>query len=447
VPTASPPRRARPSPLPAALLLTAFLLTPALRAQRRHVERPRQGTPAHRLINIGSLEDAEGLLSTRLRHARDLHEVEKLLKNPELLRTLLDGLTDDDRRALQDLQRLIVNGEDVRGDTRLKKLAESFKRPEIRDRLSKDQIDLVERWSKAPPPVDRRPTPPGWPPGRPPGRPPEMPATPPPGHEVMPPSAPFRPTRKPSSPIDRFKEKSSTWVKDRLDRWVDSFEDPNSLPGGDRLRGFYRWMGTTRPEEFGLPSATRAQGWFQDLGAHRWLARTRGLRKPFDESSIPGWMRPSDPPQLGSLPDVPSGGDALGPLVWVLVLAALALALYGSFSLYRERIQEALVRRWKLGPWPVQPSAVRSREDLVRAFEYLAFLLLGFEVRSRHHLDVAGRLASRPSTDPSRQHQAAHELAQLYEQARYAPGEEPLGEAELAAARRDLCFLAGHRAA
>jgi hypothetical protein len=443
VPTSSPPRRARPSPLPAALLLAAFLFTtPTLRAQRGRAVSRRQGTPAHRLIDIGSLEDAEGLLSTRLRHAQDLQKIETLLKNPELLRTLLDGLTQADKEALRNLQRKIVNGEDVRGDPRLKKLAESFKRPEVRDQLSKDQVDLVDRWSKEPPPLDRRPTPPGMPPDR---R-PEITPIPPPGHEVMPPSTPSPPTHKPSSPIDRFKEKSSSWAKDKLDRWVDSFDDPNSLPGGDRLRGFYRWMGSTRPEEFGLPSATTAQGWARDLGAPEWIARARGLRKPFDESSIPGWMRPPDTPQLGTLPDV-SGGDALGPLVWVLVLAALGLALYGSFALYRDRIQEALVRRWKLGPWPVQPSAVRSREDLVRAFEYLAFLLLGFEVRSRHHLDVAGQLASRPSTDPSRQHQAAHELARLYEQARYAPGEEPLGEAELAAARRDLCFLAGQRAA
>jgi hypothetical protein len=43
--------------------------------------------------------------------------------------------------------------------------------------------------------------------------------------------------------------------------------------------------------------------------------------------------------------------------------------------------------------------------------------------------------------------QAATELARLYEQARYAPQDDTLSAEDLAAARRDLCFLAGVGAA
>ena len=43
--------------------------------------------------------------------------------------------------------------------------------------------------------------------------------------------------------------------------------------------------------------------------------------------------------------------------------------------------------------------------------------------------------------------EAAEQLASLYERARYAPPGEPLPEAALATARRDLCLLAGVPAA
>ena len=47
----------------------------------------------------------------------------------------------------------------------------------------------------------------------------------------------------------------------------------------------------------------------------------------------------------------------------------------------------------------------------------------------------------------ARQQAAAERLARLYEQAKYAPPEEPLTEAELADARGDLSYLAGVAAA
>ena len=93
--------------------------------------------------------------------------------------------------------------------------------------------------------------------------------------------------------------------------------------------------------------------------------------------------------------------------------------------------------------WPVQPKDVATRGDLVRAFEFLALRCLGLDAKHRHHLDLANRLGgpSRPASEPRRL--AADHLAHLYELARYAPGDEPLAEAELAAARRDLSLLTG----
>jgi hypothetical protein len=79
----------------------------------------------------------------------------------------------------------------------------------------------------------------------------------------------------------------------------------------------------------------------------------------------------------------------------------------------------------------------------VRAFEYLALLSLGRSARTCHHLEVADQLGTQPAGDPSRRRQAAAFLARLYERARYAPAEEAIPAEEMAAARRDLCYLAG----
>jgi hypothetical protein len=98
---------------------------------------------------------------------------------------------------------------------------------------------------------------------------------------------------------------------------------------------------------------------------------------------------------------------------------------------------------WKPGPWPVDPARVATGAELIRAFEYLSRLLLGPDVRSQNHRAIAAHLAGEEGGADAARRRAADELASLYEQARYAPAGEPLSAAALAAARRDLCFLAG----
>jgi hypothetical protein len=84
---------------------------------------------------------------------------------------------------------------------------------------------------------------------------------------------------------------------------------------------------------------------------------------------------------------------------------------------------------------------VATRGELVAAFEYLALLCLGPDARARNHLDLADQLGQ--GSNEAERRRAAGELAHLYEQARYAPAGEPLTPDDLAAARRDLCLLAG----
>jgi hypothetical protein len=133
----------------------------------------------------------------------------------------------------------------------------------------------------------------------------------------------------------------------------------------------------------------------------------------------------------------PSSGGGWDAMVWVA-----ALGLFGVAAVLALRAGKwqtgGGAKAWSAGPWPVHPSRVSTREDLIRAFEHLAFLCLGPTARHLNHLDLAGRLGE---TD-GRAAPAAR-LAHLYEQARYAPPDELLPADELAAARGDLSTLAG----
>ncbi len=141
----------------------------------------------------------------------------------------------------------------------------------------------------------------------------------------------------------------------------------------------------------------------------------------------------------------PSSGTEVGGQVIAWVVAGVAFAIIGWTLLGKQGAGgPAGESAAALGPWPVEPEAVANREDVVRAFEYLAVLRLGPAGRMCNHLDVAARLAGGVD-DPRRN--AAGELARLYERSRYAPDAAPLGESDLAAARRDLTLLAGAAAA
>jgi hypothetical protein len=179
-----------------------------------------------------------------------------------------------------------------------------------------------------------------------------------------------------------------------------------------------------------------------------------GLKMPkFDLSSPKVNLRfpstgPRITPRIGGLPggpppSAPGGFTVSGAVLWVLLavgVAAVLFLLLRRSVLYGNRARKA---GWQLGPWPVDPSKVATRGELIQAFEYLALLQLGQEARSWNHLDIADGLGGEAEPETAPRRRAAEGLAALYEQARYAPAADPLPEGELAAARRDLCLLAG----
>jgi hypothetical protein len=194
-----------------------------------------------------------------------------------------------------------------------------------------------------------------------------------------------------------------------------------------------------------LPSLSRSLGldrvgngwkernWLPSLPNVRWSGRP------------PSWEGPRGMslPNVGR-PDV-GGADTWSSLLWLVTVVVVGGAVLSVLLWQRTRAARAAEAAWKLGPWPVNPATVSTREDLVRAFEYLSLLLLGRVALTWNHLEIAARLGgARASAERLR---AAAQLAALYEQARYAPPHEALPGSELAAARRDLCLLAGVPAA
>lgn len=123
-------------------------------------------------------------------------------------------------------------------------------------------------------------------------------------------------------------------------------------------------------------------------------------------------------------------------IVVVLVLCVLVISP-GTF-----RSRKARTDPWKPGPWPVAPEKIRTQGDLIRTFEHLALICLGLQASSTNHRDIAHNIGENRAWSES-DTEAVNRLADLYERARYAPREEALAEAEVIAARRDLCLLAG----
>lgn len=121
-----------------------------------------------------------------------------------------------------------------------------------------------------------------------------------------------------------------------------------------------------------------------------------------------------------------------------LVILGLFLWLWLKNARFRSQRSE-FVTPAGLGPWPVDPRQISTREDVVKAFEYLSVLICGPSARTWTHTTVADALSELAAS----QAETAMLLARLYELARYAPIDEPLTQDELAEARHLVCSLAG----
>jgi len=257
-----------------------------------------------------------------------------------------------------------------------------------------------------------------------------------------------RPGTPPSPSSDRSNPEES------LRRWlVDNF-NPNKGPLADSP-AFQDALRELRQTPFNMePPAADNAGWAGKFA--RW---GEGLTKSdvwskVDWPSLKKWRLPSkdslpkiqspiSAPTFGPAPNVslPSATTLSRALqvLWIALIAAAAILVWKLLGGNIPGVGRLRKAGWRLGPWPVSPEAVASRQDVVQAFEYLSFLKLGPAVKSRNHIELAAELGR--ATGDARH--AADRLASVYEKARYTPADEPLSADALAAARKELCFLAG----
>jgi hypothetical protein len=201
---------------------------------------------------------------------------------------------------------------------------------------------------------------------------------------------------------------------------------------------------------------------FEDI-LERWFGKT-----PAGDSHSPVSLPPVGPLQLpgaGAVPEVPvaplvpdlagglgsaaggrstaaAAGGSLAVVEMLLIVAVfivVAALVWRFFGPTRRRAPEMALAA--LGPWPVDPARITTRQQLMQAFEYLALLLLGNQARSANHVHIAGNLSTTPEKG-----KAAEQLASLYEKARYDPARDELPAGDFRAASRGLLLLAGGRA-
>ena len=170
----------------------------------------------------------------------------------------------------------------------------------------------------------------------------------------------------------------------------------------------------------GLPEAGARGGWsLPDLG---------GAADALPSPSLPGGLSGGGLPSAG-------GAGLVGGLLLLAGLVVLAVWLLPKLTAPATGPTPVP----GLGPWPLDPQTIRTRADLVRAFEYLSVLLVGSPARAFSHEAAAAALrAAVPAAAD-----AAGPLADAYALARYTPADHPLTDADLLDARRLLCRLAG----
>src|SRR5205807_8170144 len=112
-------------------------------------------------------------------------------------------------------------------------------------------------------------------------------------------------------------------------------------------------------------------------------------------------LRPPGSSSLPSLTQTSEDGDGIFSSGWnswlpfVLSVAILAMLLVVVFSV---RARQAAANRkpvWQPGPWPVNPAEIRSRGELVQAFEYLSLLSFGPDAQSWNHRIIAEHLSGK----------------------------------------------------
>ncbi|HTU22491.1 MAG TPA: hypothetical protein VMG10_30920, partial [Gemmataceae bacterium] len=431
---------------PGLLLIVPFLPAPPIATAqpprlRTHfnVVRTRPVKQSHHDLPGGlDLDNPQEMMAQRLQQLHELHQlqdqVQGLLKDPVFLKNI-QHLPEEELRQLREK---LLRGEGLGQDQGWHKFLEQAA---AHQKLDQRQIDILRRWAERVQHKDpsfngsvllngRGPAPP------------IPPSSPMPSSSSATPSLAAADNAEPSL-LDRMQEETTKWMIEHLDD-----------VGGDVLKA----LNELGPAEESAPLAellrSMRQPDFSDMnvgepamGLSNYLSKVGELvheqRGAWDEvQSI--FRESSSLPSFGnSLPSAPERAadrDAALPLMSMVMLATIVVLLCKMAARSQVQTSSGDAEPWCLGPWPVSPRAVATRQDVIRAFEYLALLCLGPSAGTCHHRELAERIAEQNSGNPARR-QAAEMLACFYEQARYAPAGEALSQEELSDARQALCYL------
>jgi hypothetical protein len=235
-------------------------------------------------------------------------------------------------------------------------------------------------------------------------------------------------------------------LREELGKFVEKMRD-SSLGESPTLRQIGRELNCPILRQ----DAGEGDGILDKLPRLREYIPFKGLFSPDRLPSFgkPSWSGPRIPaatvPTTSGM-QMPGEGTVIG-LVWIALAFVVAVLLWKLLRGVRTPQTALQQTQWQLGPWPIHPAEVATRQDLIRAFEYLSLFLLGPAARAWNHVEIAGKLGASDDLAATQRRNAASQLAALYEQARYAPPHEPLPEDHLCDARRNLCLLAGVAAA
>lgn len=353
-----------------------------------------------------------------------LELAKSLMKNSDFLKSIRESISSEQIEALRERLRKGQALNDLLNDADLQRmLREGIGSP----KLNNQQRRLIEKLIKERPEPQPKP-----------GQPmPPVPQPTPGGNTQT--NRPAASGSQPDAPPRQ--EQLPSWLRDRLERWIDDAEKWAKTPGAADWRDFLRRMAETKQNNERLINGT--------------INRARGLGSLI--SRFNGWVpRPVSLPRIGpvrlptlSSPSLPSSPDmgAIGRfLVVAVVVGSLFVLLWRGVDRYAAASHNSRGNEWDaMGPLAIE--AIHTREQVVQAFERLSLRLLGRKAKTQHHRDLAHGIGHQTDADPTERRHWADALADVYEQARYAPPGEDLSANQLEQARRCLRRLTGERGA
>lgn len=390
------------------------------------------------------LEHPQEMMAQRLRELHELHQlqdqVQGLLKDPNFLK----DMPQVSEAQLRQLYEKMLRGERLGQNRDWETFLDQAK---SRHKLDQKQIDLLRRWAERAEHKQPSSSESGLLTGR-------SPIVPPPPSSLpsqLPSATPSLPSmdRPDPSPLDRMQEETTKWMMEHLDDVggdvLEALTEVGATNEGaplaqllrDLQQGDFSGMHVSE-QAMGLSSYLPKMGEFLHQQRGAW-EEVRSIFRAAPVPSLPNFGKSSASAPASAASD----GDGWMPaLLSLLMLGLIVLLMCRMAARSQAQAGSSEAEAWRLGSWPVAPNAVATRQDVIRAFEYLALLCLGPSAGTCHHRQLAERLAEQDSGNPARR-QAAAMLACFYEQARYAPADESLSQEELSDARHALCYLAG----